>query len=257
MVSPPSVSSSLIGVIDLLGGNAVHAIVGRRNEYRNIVADGVIQGDAISLAKRYARLGLNSLYVADLDAIMGSRPNVDLLTRLATTGSDLWIDAGTAGPKIWDLIDAGQRTRFIIPTESFASLDAWSAACEKLDVTQVVMGLDLLGTQMRFLDQARSPTIQSDDLAENISPWINKAISLGVKSILVLDLSYVGTNRGAGTIRSCETISRHWPSMQLISGGGVRKAADVELLLNAGCERVLVATALHHDDSIAPLFSLH
>jgi phosphoribosylformimino-5-aminoimidazole carboxamide ribotide isomerase len=247
----------MIGVIDLLGGNAVHAVAGRRNEYRNIVADGVIQGDAISLAKRYARLGLTSLYIADLDAIIGSAPNTDLLARFAASGIELWIDAGTAGPTVRALIGDSTQTRFILPTESYSSIEAWSAACERMDVCKVVMGLDLAGARMRFLDQANSQMVQSDDLRENISSWIDGAIAMGVESILVLDLSYVGTNRGAGTVESCEVISRHWPSMRLISGGGVRNAADVNLLLGAGCDRVLVATALHRDDSIAPFFSLH
>ena len=46
-------------------------------------------------------------------------------------------------------------------------------------------------------------------------------------------------------------------AMELISGGGVRHVADLKMLFDAGCDRVLVATAMHQDDSAAQLFSLH
>ena len=68
----------MIGVVDLLGGRAVHARAGRREDYRPVraVAGSVIEpGDALALARVYIdRLGLTELYAADLDAILGRAP---------------------------------------------------------------------------------------------------------------------------------------------------------------------------------------
>ena len=62
----------VIGVLDLLGGRAVHARAGRRDSY-----EPVRGGDGVALARWYMRdVGLTELYAADLDAILG-RPRQD------------------------------------------------------------------------------------------------------------------------------------------------------------------------------------
>ena len=55
----------VVGVIDLKAGAAVHAVRGERERYRPV-------GDPLSLARTFRdELGLDELYVADLDAIGG------------------------------------------------------------------------------------------------------------------------------------------------------------------------------------------
>ena len=48
--------------------------------------------------------------------------------------------------------------------------------------------------------------------------------------------------------------------MCLVSGGGIRDAADAQCLLNAGCQHVLVASAIHDcrftPDDVAKLAAL-
>ena len=43
----------------------------------------------------------------------------------------------------------------------------------------------------------------------------------------------------------CREISRKWPHIELIGGGGVRALADLRSLRAAGCRGALVASALH------------
>lgn len=240
-------ASSIIGVVDLRGGRAVHAVAGFRNQYRDVVASGVNDGDAIGLAMRYQELEVSSLYIADLDAINLQWPQLSLLDSLMTFADSALIDAGPFAAFIAKTIPVTAPIRFILPSESFASIDAWSAAAEQLASQRVVMGLDLCGNQIRIGGKLAVSERQSADLLDNITPWINRAIAIGVSAIVVLDLSYVGTRRGAGTASACHAIAQHWPNVELISGGGIRDAADVQLLLDSGCDRVLVATALHND----------
>src|SRR5436309_13381707 len=65
----------VIGVLDLLGGLAVHARAGRRESYApvaTIAGSRIEPGDALAVARAYVdRLGLTELYVAHLDAILG------------------------------------------------------------------------------------------------------------------------------------------------------------------------------------------
>ena len=77
------------------------------------------------------------------------------------------------------------------------------------------------------------------------------ALALGVRSLIVLDLAYVGENRGLGVGPLCSAVRRMDRSVELISGGGVRGVEDLEALAAAGCDAALVASALH-DGRLTP-----
>lgn len=249
-------SLPLIGVIDLRGGRAVHAIAGQRHRYHEVVAADVIPGDAIGLAARYHRLGIRSLYLADLDAIRGGEANLALIVQLSSLTADVLIDAGACATALSaSLPDC--HARFIFPSECFATAEAWSTAIGRMGAHRALLGLDLRGTQLRTSHDGGIGVEESDSrsLIDTISPWIDRAASVGVRSVVVLDLAFVGTGQGAGTMDVCRRISQRWPKLELISGGGVRDAADVRSLVEAGCDQVLVASALHDDVSAARLSS--
>ena len=90
----------LIGVLDLLGGNAVHARAGQREHYAPVsLAAGVPIdcGSPLSLARVYTeRLGVSELYAADLDAILGGQSQDDLVSSVASLGTPLWLDAAVS-----------------------------------------------------------------------------------------------------------------------------------------------------------------
>jgi len=248
--------SPIIGVIDLCDGRAVHAIAGRRTEYRSVIADGVPEGDAIALANRYLHLGVNACYIADLDAIAGKPPNSELLKTLSAIVSEILIDAGAFARDTANLVDSSRKVRFIVPTECFDAASDWADACAKMGRGNAVMGLDLAGNGLRSADARPNDhrAIPSGDLIQNVSPWVQRALEIGVESIVLLDLAYVGTRQGAGTVGACEQVSQRWPTLELISGGGVNDAKDLVTLVDAGCRRVLVGTALHKDESAERLF---
>ena len=69
----------VIPVIDLLNGRAVHAVGGRRAHYQPIQSILHASSDPIPLARALRdSLGLQTLYLADLDAIGGCPPRVDV-----------------------------------------------------------------------------------------------------------------------------------------------------------------------------------
>ena len=77
----------MVGVIDLKAGAAVHAVRGERERYRPV-------GDPLSLARTFRdALGLDELYVADLDAISGAGGNDAVIRALAREGR-VMLDAG-------------------------------------------------------------------------------------------------------------------------------------------------------------------
>src|SRR3954471_1764328 len=109
----------VVGVIDLKDGLAVHAVRGERERYRPVssvlTADG---GDPLALARAFrSELGLEELYVADLDAITGAGDNGGTIAALARE-AQVMVDAGVSDPGgARALLDLGAQ-RVIVGTET-------------------------------------------------------------------------------------------------------------------------------------------
>ena len=115
MFAPPMSTASVagmrvVGVIDLKGGAAVHAVRGERERYRPL-------GDPLALARRF---GLEELYVADLDAITGGAVQNEIIAALAREAR-VMVDAGASDPQ--RLLDLGVH-RVVVGTETLADADA-------------------------------------------------------------------------------------------------------------------------------------
>jgi phosphoribosylformimino-5-aminoimidazole carboxamide ribotide isomerase len=103
----------VVGVIDLQGGTAVHAVRGERERYRPL-------GDPLSLARRY---GLEELYVADLDAITGGDVQTAVIAALARE-AHVMVDAGVSEPeRARALLDIGV-DRVVVGTETLTDAGA-------------------------------------------------------------------------------------------------------------------------------------
>src|SRR5881398_3704297 len=84
-----------IPVLDLLGGQVVRGIGGRRHEYRPVVSGLTASSAPLDVARAFAeRFGLRELYLADLDAIAGAGPGWATYAGLRAAGFALWVDAG-------------------------------------------------------------------------------------------------------------------------------------------------------------------
>ena len=71
------------------------------------------------------------------------------------------------------------------------------------------------------------------------------------KLLTLLDLAAVGIDGGPQAAAACRPIRQSHPDVELISGGGVRGLADLKAFEEAGCDAVLVASALH-DGRLSP-----
>ena len=242
----------IIGVIDLLGNRAVHARAGDRARYQPVVSvagSSIDPGDAVALAGVYInRLGLDALYAADLDAILGTTiadhgdageknpqsPHARLVRRLAGLGVPLWLDAGIS------TIDRAQRgielgaAHLIVGLETLSSYAALDAICAGIGGPRVALSLDLKqGEPVRSPDGNRRP--------ETIAA---RAAAAGAAAVIVLDLARVGTGSGPD-LATIARIRQAVPDTTLLAGGGVRGYDDLRRLAESGCDGALVATALH------------
>src|SRR5262245_35155736 len=180
----------VLGVLDLLNGRAVHARAGARQHYgpvRNVAGVSIEDGDALAIAQAYrGNLALTELYAADLDAIMGRRPQDRLVASLAATGP-LWLDAGVSSvDRARHALTLGA-ARVIVGLETLESWEALRAICSSVDGERVAFSLD-----MRNGAPLRRAASGSNDPADDAA----RAVDAGVQSIIVIDLARVGTGAG-------------------------------------------------------------
>lgn len=231
----PDQLNSLVGVVDLVDGLAVHAVAGQRSSYRPVAFCG---GDPLKLVDHYQSLGIHSVYIADLASLQGCGPQLPTLRAIAEVGLSTWFDLGWRGANSGPLMEtvaalsAFPEAQFIAATESCVDVDAVGRLAELVGSERTWLGLDyqsgvILGSQ------------------QNERLWIDSALASNLAGVLVLDLAAVGTGNGPVTGPKCKQIHEQAPTLSIITGGGVRQAADVQRLCESGVDKVLVATALY------------
>jgi phosphoribosylformimino-5-aminoimidazole carboxamide ribotide isomerase len=226
----------VIPVIDLKGGVAVHAVRGDRERYRPLRSRIVEGSDPVHVARAVReRLGLEELYVADLDAISGGPGSPGVVGALAREAR-VMVDAGAAtAAAVGRLLDLGA-ARVVIGTESLPGAEAFRRLRAELPDAPLVLSLDLRGGRVLSPDPALAGLAPADALA--------RLADAGAREAVVLDLARVGSGEGPDVALLGKLRSR-LPDVRLLAGGGVRHAGDLRALAGAGAAGALVATALH------------
>jgi phosphoribosylformimino-5-aminoimidazole carboxamide ribotide isomerase len=239
----------VIPVIDLMNGVVVRGVAGRRDEYRPIQSQIAADAQPATVARAFVRtFGVETVYVADLDAIQHGRPNVAAWQQIAAAGLNLWLDAGIGtAAAAWRVLEqlalAEIEARPIVGLESLQSEVEFGEIAELCGPQPPIFSLDL---------KAGQPLVRNPDW-QGLQPLeiAQMALAWGVANLIVLDLADVGTGGGTRTIELCRQIRElGWPG-QLIAGGGVRGVVDLQALTRFGCDAVLVASALH-DGRLTP-----
>ncbi|GFP33425.1 phosphoribosylformimino-5-aminoimidazole carboxamide ribotide isomerase, partial [Candidatus Hakubella thermalkaliphila] len=232
----------VIPVIDIRKGLAVWAVAGRREEYRPVSSCLVEGADPLRLAQAFReKLGLEGLYVADLDAIQGKGHNYEVIAALAQqvgpagrSGVQLMVDAGTTSLDSARPVLALGASKVIIGSETLQSWSLLEEIASSLGPNQVVFSLDLM--EGKILSPARE--------IRELSPeeLIMRARALGLRELIVLELRTVGSE--AGPVLGFLKLVVASAAIELIAGGGVRDVNDLHGLEGIGIKAALVATAL-------------
>jgi len=190
--------------------------------------------DAVAVALAYRdRLGCQTCYVADLDAIAGRKGHRDILCTLAAEGLALWVDAGVSTPETAQaLIDLGI-VNIIIGTETLRSTDQLTVLATHIPPQTLILSVDLLEGVLRAPPGIDTPR-QLVALAEDV----------GIKGVILLDLARVGAAAGP-PLALLNSLQPHFPDLAFYAGGGVRHRADLDALVQAGAAGALIATAFH------------
>jgi phosphoribosylformimino-5-aminoimidazole carboxamide ribotide isomerase len=218
----------LIPVIDIQNGIVVHGIAGNRANYLPLKSVWTESTDPLEVAQKLWDLyAPPAVYIADLDAISGKRPNTALYEALIRRDIHFWLDAGPAGLDI-------PSTRTIHALEWLKEFQA--------EEDTAIFSLDLRnGFPLRA-----DPRWPEDPLEIAF-----RAVEAGYRELLLLDLVRVGTGLGLNTEPLAQKLRNKYPALRLMLGGGIRSHEDINRLEPLGLAGVLVASALH-DGSIRP-----
>ena len=226
----------VIPVLDVFGGVAVHAVRGRRSDYKPLKSVLCESIDPVEVAVAFKAFGFGELYVADLDAITCKQLDSSLLKRITSkTGLKLMVDAGVTSLEKAEKVFETQVSKVIIGTETLLNTRFVADAVKSFGSEKIIVSVDLNGDQI----------ISGIELGKLKAPlaFLHELEALEVSQIIVLDLTRVGSGEGVNTAFLREVTNS--VKADVLVGGGVRDITDLQELKDLGVFGVLMATALH------------
>lgn len=231
----------VIPVIDLLDGRAVHAVKGRRDQYRPVLSILCETSDPIALATSFRdRLNLHEIYIADLNAIQDfgcTRHKSVILDLCNIEGMRVILDAGLSDPEraqTW--LDLGVQ-KAVIGSETLNSMADLEAFTARMEPQQLVFSMDL----------KNGKTLSRCQALTDASPLeiLRRLQSAHWREVILLNLDRVGSREGADTTLASRA-RFVFPDLHLLIGGGVSTHEELVELQSGGIAGVLLATALHN-----------
>lgn len=226
----------VIPVIDISNGVVVHAVRGKRREYKPLESILIQSVNPVEVAKAFQNIGFDQLYIADLDAIIDCSTDFQVLKRIVDeTGLKLMVDAGVTNLERAEALMESGVSKIVVATETLQSKSFVAEAVERFGSERVIVSLDLKGDKVLVklgFDGCLSPMCLLGEFREK-----------GLSSVIVLDLARVGSGQGVNMDFLRKVLAEG--GLDVYVGGGVRDIEDLVELKNLGVSGVLVATALH------------
>lgn len=216
----------IIPVIDLKGGQVVLARQGHRHSYQALSTALCPSSKIEHVIDAYLSIWpFTHIYIADLDALMGTGDNDAVINPLFARYPQLnfMIDCGSFTTRY----HPAQITQYmtIIGTES---INKTTLINIRQQTERFILSLDFSTTHKPIGD-----------------PLLYASNKLWPKDLIIMTLGRVGKNQGADLTKLkhyCHT----YPEHNFIAAGGIRHINDLMQLKTLGIKQALVASALHN-----------
>ena len=206
----------IIPVIDLMDGLAVSGKSGNRKEYVPIKSVLCDSSNPIDLITKYKENGAKKVYIADLNSIMGTGNNFEIVKNL-----DIFkiVDFGVKDKK--DLENVKEYSEMtILGTETINDILI-------LKEENIILSLD-------FKDEK----LLNYDLDEILSEIDKKT------PLIILDISSVGTQKGINVELIKDILKK--TDNPIYIGGGIKSEEDLKISKELGICGVLIGTTIHN-----------
>ena len=223
----------LVPAIDIIDGKCVRLTKGdyeQKTVYRDSPAD---------VAQEFEQLGFSRLHVVDLDGAKSRHIVNDRVLREITTRTRLIVDFG-GGIKTDDDIEkafAAGAAMVTVGSVAVTQPALFAEWLQKYGTDKMILGADVRGGKI-------SINGWKEDSAEDLLPFLQKYIAMGVKNVLCTEISKDGTLQGPATLLYKEVMAAY-PTLHLIASGGVSSKADIDALEQAGIPAVVFGKAIY------------
>ena len=209
----------IIPVIDLMNKIAVHGKSGNRDEYKPLKSVICNSANPIDVAMAYKERGAETIYIADLNFIMGNGDNFEVIKEIDFVNKivDIGVKMREDLENIKKILNKNDKA--IVATETLEDI-------ELLKEKDIVVSLDFKNGELLnySLDEILSHVREDTPL-------------------IILDISSVGTQRGINVELIKYVLDK--TNNPVYVGGGIKGMDDLELCYNLGVDGVLIATAIH------------
>ncbi|ADC70146.1 hisA/hisF family protein [Methanocaldococcus sp. FS406-22] len=215
----------IIPVIDLMNKIAVHGKSGNRDEYKPLKSVICNSPNPIDVAMAYKERGAETIYIADLNFIMGNGDNFEVIKEIDFVNKivDIGVKRREDLENIKKILNKDDKA--IVATETLKDI-------ELLKEKDIVVSLDFKNGEL-LLDKNFK-----DYSLDGILSYVREDTPL-----TILDISSVGTQRGINVELIKYVLDK--TNNPVYVGGGIKGMDDLELCYNLGVDGVLIATAIH------------
>jgi phosphoribosylformimino-5-aminoimidazole carboxamide ribotide isomerase len=226
----------LIPAIDLRGGRCVRLLKGDfEQETRYAV-------DPVALAEQYASLGARWLHVVDLDGAKRGQPvNLPLIRRMQeAAGISVQLGGGIRTRASLELA-LGVAERAVVGSLAVSDPDLVASWLTEFGPERLTLALDVRLTEDGTPLIATHGWTRASSLT--LAAAIERFAAAGLKHVLCTDIDRDGALSGPNVELYRECAAR-WPSIAFQASGGVRGAADLAALAEAGAAATVSGKAL-------------
>lgn len=223
---------NLFPAIDLYGGKAVRLYKGNYDEMT------VYNDDPVSVAKDFEACGAKYIHLVDLEgARTGETPNLDVIKRIVSE-TKLFAEVG-GGIRSMDTIEkylsAGVK-RVILGTAAVKNPSFLMAALLKYGEA-VAVGVDIRDGMVAINGWTENSALHYTEFMERL-------ISIGVRTVIVTDISRDGAMKGTNRSLYAE-LAENFPALNVIASGGVSSPEDVKALSDMDIYGAIIGKAYY------------
>jgi len=220
----------VIAAVDIMEGKVVRLVKGdpkNKTTYDN---------DPLETAKKWEKMGADSLHIVDLNATLGTGSNLEIIKKITQKVSiPIQIAGGLRSEKI--IKDALEfASKVVLGTFAFKNKEALPKLLSKFGKERIVISADQLAGKIVISGWKQNTGIE-------LIPGIESFVQLGFSEFLLTSVDRDGTMKGPDLDSLKEACNIR--NAKIIASGGISNLQDIKDVKNCGAAGVILGKALY------------